>query len=211
MSDPPTPTQPEGPREQALPAHVIEDARSGRSRCKGCRRTIQKGTLRLGILFEGPYGTGYLWHHLTCAARRRPEELEEAYAAEAWKAAKVPPSNVPPLEDLKSSAKDAEERREQRRELPYAEVDPSGRAKCKHCDGKLEQGSLRVALGRRVEFGNQVRTSAINVHPECVAEAMAADDCDTKSEDFASRLGAHSPELDPGQIEAVLAAIGELP
>ena len=75
--------------EKPLPAYVIEGARSSRSRCKTCRRKIDKGGLRIGMLIEGPYGTGYLWHHLRCAARRRFEQVQEAYEAEAWKEAKA--------------------------------------------------------------------------------------------------------------------------
>ncbi len=62
------------------PPHKIEKARSGRSKCKTCRRAIQKDKLRLGILIQGPFGPGYLWHHLACAARKRIEDVEEAYA-----------------------------------------------------------------------------------------------------------------------------------
>ena len=52
---------------------------------------------------------------------------------------------------------------------------------------------------------------AINVHPECVAEAVAADDCDTMTEGFAAHLRAHSSDLTGEQVDAVLEAIGELP
>jgi hypothetical protein len=40
------------PEEQQLPPYIIEGARSGRSRCKTCRRNISKGGLRLGILWR---------------------------------------------------------------------------------------------------------------------------------------------------------------
>ncbi len=64
--------------EPELPTHVIEPARSSRSKCKACRRAIDKGVLRIGILISGPFGDGYLGHHLACAARRRLEDVEEA-------------------------------------------------------------------------------------------------------------------------------------
>ena len=50
----------------------------------GIKNLLNKDTLRLGILLEGPFGTGYLWHHLQCAARRRIEDVEAAYAQEAF-------------------------------------------------------------------------------------------------------------------------------
>ena len=87
ISDESTPdasTQGESPAEEPeLPPYKIESARSSRSRCRTCRRKIDKDKLRLGILLEGPYGTGYLWHHLTCAAKRRADDVEAAYAEQA--------------------------------------------------------------------------------------------------------------------------------
>ena len=71
--------------EEQLPPYVIEGARSARSKCKTCRKKIDKDVLRIGILIEGPYGTGYMWHHLKCAARRMYDKVEEAYSMEAWK------------------------------------------------------------------------------------------------------------------------------
>ena len=36
------------PIEEQLPPYVIEGARSSRSKCKTCRRSIDKGALRIG-------------------------------------------------------------------------------------------------------------------------------------------------------------------
>ena len=120
---------------ERVPPFLIEGARSNRSRCKICRRTINKGALRLGVLIEGPYGTGYLWHHLNCAARRRFDDVQSAYEAEAWKEAKEPPRRVPTLDKLRGLREQAEHKRATRKSIPYAELDPSGRAKCKQCGG----------------------------------------------------------------------------
>ncbi len=196
--------------EEKLPPYVIEGARSSRSRCKTCRRKIDKGNLRIGVLIEGPYGTGYLWHHLKCAARRRFEQVEEAYRLEAWNEAKQPPENVPVLEELRKHVEQLSERRKQRRELPYAEPDPSGRAKCKRCEEPIERGSLRIVLGRAVEFGGQARVGPINLHPRCVAAEMRAEDCETRPEGFAEALRANSPEVPANELDAALAEVGEL-
>ncbi len=197
------PTEPQAP-------YVIEGARSSRSKCKTCRKTIDKGVLRLGILIEGPYGIGYLWHHLSCAAKRRLDDVEEAYATEAWKAAKEPPETVPSIEELRKVHEDAEEKRQSRPRLPYAEVDPSGRAKCKQCGELMEKGSLRVVLGREVEFGNQYRTMPIQVHPGCVPLELEREDCATESAGFPEAIRANTQGLSPEQIHAVLEAVGEL-
>ena len=204
MSDDP------GAVEPKLAAYVIEGARSSRSRCKTCRRKIDKGVLRIGVLIEGPYGTGYLWHHLRCAARRQFERVEEAYGLEAWKEAKDPPEKVPPLDDLRKYREEADDRRKARKPIPHVELAPSGRSKCKQCDQLIEKGSPRVVLGRGVEFGNQVRVGPINVHPRCVAEAMQAEDSATEVEGFEQALHENSGDFPRDALDAVIVEIGAL-
>jgi len=208
MAEDSTPTPPAAAEPQA--PYVIEGARSSRAKCKTCRKTIDKGVLRLGVLIEGPYGIGYLWHHLTCAAKRRLDDVEEAYATEAWKAAKEAPESVPSIEELRKVNEEAEEKRQSRPKLPFGEVDPSGRAKCKQCGELMEKGSLRVVLGREVEFGSQYRTMPIQVHPACVAAELEREDCATEAAGFAEAIRANSQGLTSEQIDTVLEAVGEL-
>lgn len=198
------------PEEEALPPYIIEGARSSRSKCKTCRRKINKDVLRLGILIEGPYGTGYMWHHLTCAARRRYGDVEQAFEKEAWNEAKEPPAKVPTLEELALLQEQAEERKRQRKQIPYAEPAPSGRARCKHCNALIEKDSIRVVLGRAVEFGSQVRTAPVNIHPRCVARELDNAESNTETEGFAEALRANSPDLAPERVAATLAEIGDL-
>ena len=199
------------PDEQELPTYVIEGARSSRSRCKSCRRKIDKGALRLGILIEGPYGTGYMWHHLNCAARRQFEHVQEAYREEAWLNAKEVPGKLPKLETLAQQQKKADERKSKKKDIPYVEIDPSGRAKCKHCDETMDKGSVRVVLGRGVYFGNQVRVAPITVHPRCVAGELEKDDCETEAAGLIGALGTNSGEFDAALLAATVREIGELP
>ena len=208
-SDPPEP-EPEVEAEPELPLYIIEGARSGRSKCKTCRRPIDKGTLRLGVLVEGPFGVGHMWHHLKCAARRSFPKVEEAYGLEAWNFAKEVPGSVPPLEELKALREEADKKKTERKELPYAELAPSGRSRCKHCDELIEKGAARVALGREVQFGQQVRTTPINVHPDCVPDALRAEDCSTEIDGFAAALRTNSKGIEAEVIDAVLAEVGEL-
>jgi hypothetical protein len=201
------PTEPQEEPAEQLPAYVIEEARSSRSRCKSCRRAIDKGVLRIGILSEGGfYGPGYLWHHLTCAARRQMDKVEEAYEQEAWKNAKQPPEKVPEVEELRKLREKAVEKKAQKKELPYAEEDPSGRARCKQCGDPIEKGALRVALGKDVTFGSQTRTSAMFVHPKCVAAALDQPDVSTEREGLREELAANS-ELPEGRIDEVMRAV----
>lgn len=197
--------------EEQLAPYLIEGARSSRSKCKTCRKKIDMGALRIGILIEGPYGTGYMWHHLKCAARRQIDRVEEAYELEAWKEAKTPPDGVPAIEDLRGLAEKADEQRRNKKALPHTEPAPSGRSKCKHCNELIAQDAMRVALGRDVEFGRQVRTSPINVHPRCVAAELLAPDCGTESAGFTEALRANSTGVSPERIAEALAEIGTLP
>ncbi len=198
-------TEPPQPEEQLAP-YKIEPARSSRAKCKTCRRAIEKGVLRLGVLLEGPYGTGYLWHHLLCAAKRRFEDVEAAYGERAWEKS----VEVPPLEELAALREKAEQAQKDKKALPYAERAPSGRSKCKHCDGPIAEASFRVVLGRGVEFGRQMRTAPINVHAACVASELLAEDCVTESEGFAEALLANSRDLAAADVAACLAEIGEV-
>lgn len=204
MSDTP-PETPNEPEAVELPPFVIEGARSSRSRCKTCRRKIEKGVLRIGIRVEGPYGVGHMWHHLACAARRRFEDVEEAFRMEAWNEAKEPPQNIPDLEKLRALAEKADETKKQRKQIPHVELDPSGRAKCKQCDEPIEKGTARFILGREVEFGGQVRVGPINVHPRCVREALEAPDNGTDVASFEEAIKANSIGVDAEWVEAALA------
>ena len=195
----------EEPVEEELPQHKIEKAKSARSKCRSCRRKIDKDVLRLGVLLVGPFGTGYLWHHLTCAAKNLFTDVEEAYTATAWEEG----LEVPDLEKLRELREKAEATKKEKKTPPYAERAPTGRAKCKHCDGAMEKDSWRVVLGRAVEFGQQTRTSPINVHPACVAAEMLAEDCSTERDGFEDALTAGSGLADE-ELAEVFSAIGEL-
>jgi hypothetical protein len=192
--------------EPELAPYKIEGSRSNRAGCKTCRRKIDKGVLRLGVRIEGPFGQGYLWHHLTCAAKRRFEDVEEAYEARAWEDG----VEVPSLDELSKLREKASQAKAEKREAPYVERAPSGRSKCKHCEGAIEKGELRVALLREVVFGRQIRGTPINVHTRCVAAEIRAEDCLTEIEGFEQAVHANTRGLEPGDIAEALTAIGEL-
>lgn len=195
----------DAPEEQLAP-YVIEPARSGRSKCKTCRRKIDKDVLRIGILIEGPFGAGYLWHHIKCAAKRQFESVEAAYEEQCW----ADGVEVPPLEELRKLVEEAAKKKREKIDPPFAQIAPSGRAKCKHCDETIEKGSVRIVLGREVEFYRQVRTALINVHPKCVAAELMAEDCSTEPEGFAKLVRANSKDVPPELIERALDEVGSL-
>lgn len=188
------------------PPFKIEKARSGRAKCKTCRRAIQKEKLRIGVLIQGPFGPGYLWHHLSCAARKRPDDVEQAYAERCWPDG----LEVPDLDGLRAQAEKQDKEKKAKKEPPFVEIAPTGRSKCKHCDGLIEKDSFRVVLLRNVEFYGQTRSGPINVHPGCVAREIQADDCATETEGFVERLREQSAPLDAAALDQVIAEIGSL-
>ena len=192
--------------EPQLDPYLIEAARSSRSKCRTCRRKIDKDTLRLGILLEGPYGTGYLWHHLKCAARKRIEDVEAAYEEQAWGEG----VEVPPLDDLRELKEVAEKKAAERKTPPWAERAKSGRSKCKHCDELIEQGTWRVILGREVEFFGQTRTGPVNIHPACVMAELQEEHCATEPEELEPGIRANGAELSEDDLIQVLAQIGDV-
>ena len=148
---------------------------------------------------------------LNCAARRQFDRVREAYEQEAWLNAKDAPNKLPGIETLELQQQKAEELRKKKKDIPYVEIDPSGRAKCKHCDETMEKGSVRVVLGRGVYFGNQVRVAPITVHPRCVVGELEKDDCETEAPGLIGALRANSGEFDDALFSATVAEIGELP
>jgi hypothetical protein len=204
------PAQDASEPEPQLPPFVIEGARSARARCKLCRKKIDKDVLRLGTLIEGPYGVGYIWEHLTCAARRSFPKVQQAYQNKAWELAKSPPAEVPDLAQLGELREAAAAKKAEQLELPHAQIAPSGRSRCKHSGEPIEKGSLRVVLGRSVEFGNQTRITPINVLPQYVAAALGEPDCATEIDGFEDALRANSRGVEAETIDALLEEIGPL-
>ena len=61
-------------------AHVMESAKTGRAKCRGCDRRIEKGEIRFGERVPNAFGEGEttLWFHVRCAAYKRPQPFLEA-------------------------------------------------------------------------------------------------------------------------------------
>src|SRR3954469_25138236 len=104
-------------------ANVIEESKSSRASCRTCRQKIEKGALRFGEevpnAFDPGGGTAYAWHHLTCAAKKKPAEVKAALDAFA--------GEVPQRAELDAILAEA---KETTKTFPYAERAPTGRSKC---------------------------------------------------------------------------------
>ena len=207
MADSDTPSADSAAPEPELAPYLIENARSSRSKCRTCRRKIDKDTLRIGVLLEGPYGTGYLWHHLNCAAKRRFDDVAEAYKQSAW----APELKVPELAQLEKLKEDAEQKRADKKEAPWAERAKTGRSKCKHCDEPIAKDSWRVILDRMVEFFGQERRGPVNIYPHCVAAELQSEDCPTEVEGFFDVLRENCADAyDSKELDELVGLIGAI-
>jgi hypothetical protein len=133
---------------------VIESAKSGRASCRTCKEKIAKGELRFG---QVDYSFGddgsYRWHHLSCAARKLPTDLNESL--------KVFEGEVPDREALETAMVDGRKGNA----FPRGELAPSGRAACRVCTVKIAKGEVRVAFEREVEGVAGKRPGYL--HPAC--------------------------------------------
>ena len=119
--------------------HLIEEAPSGRAKCRACQQKLDKGELRFGEAVPNPFREGEAIHyyHLICGAERRPEAFKEALA-----------TREPSLEGQAELERVAQLSIDHRR-LPRAaraERASSGRARCRHCRETIAKGELRIAL-----------------------------------------------------------------
>jgi len=120
-------------------SHLFEPASSGRSKCRGCNRSIQRGELRFGERLLNPFAEGEmtLWFHPTCAAYKRPEPLLQVLEETL--------ENVPDRERLERAARSSRVHRRLPR-IDGAERAPSGQAKCRSCRQPIVRGSWRIRL-----------------------------------------------------------------
>lgn len=170
--------------------HIFTTAPSGRSKCRGCSRSIEKGVLRFGEVLPNNFGDGDMthWHHPECAAFRRPEALKEALLEADYPG------------DDKSKLLLIVEINEPHHRLPRlgsAERASSGRARCRSCRELIEQGSWRLPL---VFFEEGAYNQSGFIHVSC-----ATDYCET---DLVRAVIAHfASSLDDTELNDLLSNI----
>lgn len=147
-------------------ANVIEESKSNRATCRTCRQKIDKGVLRFGEEAPNQFDEGttsYFWHHLLCAAGKKP-----ALVTEALKSFVGPVPNRAEIDaalaggQAKAAASD--------RPFPYAELASTGRSKCMQCDEAIEKGTVRIAVEREVDTGSFMRKGPGYLHVDCAVE-----------------------------------------
>jgi len=145
--------------------HVFEPAATGRSKCRGCGRALQRGELRFGERISNPFAGGdtTLWFHPLCAAYKHPESLLEALAAS--------PGAVPNRETLERVARStlAQPR------LPRIDgaERAKGQASCRHCREPVRRGAWRIRLVFYEE--GQFNPSGF-IHAACAREYFGTGD-----------------------------------
>lgn len=170
---------------------VIEEAKSARSTCRGCRRGIEKGELRFGADESGFYGDGasYSWFHLKCGAQRMPDRVLDAVKTEG-------PSKIPDFAQLIEICEKASLRAASR--YPYGERAPTSRSRCLKCQKPIEKGEFRVAIEREINAGSFVQTGAGYLHPACAVEQL-------NEPNLGDLLKRNSPALSEADKEALAA------
>ncbi len=173
-------------------AHIIEVAKSGRASCRTCKKSIAKGELRLGEEVPNQFAAGemtYQWHHLPCAAKKKPGPLKAALDSTEL--------DVPDKDELLKTIAEAA-KHVKPSTFPYAERAPSGRSSCMQCNNAIAKGELRVAVEREVDTGSFVTKSAGYLHPAC-ALAHTGEEAGP----FFDKLKESSSSLEPGDLETL--------
>ena len=178
--------------------HLLEPASTGRAKCRGCGRAIERGELRFGERIPNPFAEGEttLWFHPLCAAYKRPEPLVETLRETS--------QSVPDREALERAAAGSLAHRRLPR-INGAERAPTGQAKCRHCREPIARGDWRI----RLVFYEEGRFSPGGfVHVSCRADYF-------ETGDILDALLHFSPDLseeDRGELRKALAAgAGEAP
>lgn len=168
--------------------HLIENASSGRAKCRGCEQAIPKGELRFGERQPNAFGEGEmtLWFHLRCAAYKRPQPFLEAAAGEHPAA----------LDALVAAAQFGIAHRRVPR-INGAERAPTGRARCRYCKELIDKDSWRIGL---VFFEEYRFEPGGFVHAACARDYF-------ETTDLLDRIGHFSQQLDTRELDELRAAL----
>lgn len=175
-------------------AHMIEVSKSGRAKCRTCREPIAKDELRFGEETINAFSDGdmtYMWHHLMCAAKKKPKELEVAlgtYEGDIPDKAELVKTMQANVSKVKPST------------FPYAERAPTSRSKCLACDEPIEKDTIRIAIEREVDAGGFVRKSPGYLHPACAGDFV-------KDETLVEKIKQNSTQVAEADMNVLLQEI----
>lgn len=122
-------------------AHIIEAAKTGRAKCRGCTQPIAAGVLRFGERVPNPFaddgGETTLWYHVPCASFMRPESFLQAIETETMA--------IDNREALEREARLGVDHRRLPRATAAGRA-TTGRATCRACKTPIDKGAWRIAL-----------------------------------------------------------------
>lgn len=180
--------------------YLIEEARNGRSSCRTCKKPIARVELRLGEEVPNAFGAGevtHRWHHLPCAAKKKPLVLEAALATTTLPV----PARAAPEADIAANKKN-----QKPAAWPCAERAKTSRSTCLQYDESIEKGTLRVAVAREVDTGAFVTTGSGDLRAACAPEWHEANA--PVEGDLAETIEKNSTALDPGDLAALELELG---
>ncbi|MFU8806791.1 MAG: hypothetical protein ACNA8W_23495 [Bradymonadaceae bacterium] len=164
---------------------IIEAAKSDRSKCGGCKKKIEKGSLRFGTYNER--FESYRWFHLVCGAAIDARDFVEA--AEEYEGDVGDVDAI--LEEAKSIGKGTK--------TPRVEPAPSARSSCVVCNEKIEpKGVLRGVLYYEVDVDTWRKG---NTHVGCMAQLSDLDRDDLIEQVLENSI------LDDAQRDVVIAKV----
>lgn len=184
-------------------ADVIEVAKSGRASCRTCKNAIAKGELRFGEevvnQFSGEGDTTHRWHHMKCAAEKLPHKLKDAMDAYQ--------GEIPERAEIEKAIEESAKKQKGKSDaFPYADVAPTGRAKCIQCRAPIEKGAVRIAVEREIEVGMTTTMGAGYLHPSCVKPWVEASG-KTTLEDLLAGVRKHTTAFSGEELEELLSGI----
>ena len=173
-------------------AHIVETAKSGRARCRTCGEGILKGDLRFGEEvpngFSDEGGTTHNWHHLQCAAKKKPSQLRGAL--EGY------PGDIPNRQLIDHLIAENEPKQKPT-SFPYAERAASARSHCGECHTLIAKGALRVALQRENDGPSMMGPPTPRYyHAACVRSVLPGDLATALAQIRANSRGLTHEDLD---------------
>jgi hypothetical protein len=179
-----------------LMGHVIEEAATGRAKCRGCGGKIAALGLRFGERLPNPFADGETthWFHLDCAAFKRPEPFLEALAG-----------RTEPLDDRDRLEQEAKRGLAHRRlpRIDGAERAPTGRATCRSCREPIPKDAWRI----RLVFYEEGRFEPSGyVHVPCSGAYFETTDVLARLQRFAPDLRAEDTEEIRRELEGPASA-----
>jgi hypothetical protein len=182
----------------------LEEAASGRARCRACGVKIEKGALRFGEELANSYGEGeassVYWFHPLCAAYRRPERIAPLLRQGEAAAGLSDRSNL--LEQAELGIAHPRLPR-----IAGAERSTSGRARCRHCRELIAEGTWRIKLSSFEASGFFEPLGF--VHAGC-AQGYFGVSGEPGLEAMASRLRQAASDLDDAAAAEMLGALAAL-